>query len=138
MWREQKANRSDHPLGSLSGGKQTYSDLYANTRFWVKNNFVDYIAPQIYWPFSHNVAAYAALTDWWCSCVQGTRVKLYIGMAAYNGKQWNRNELINQMRYNRMRQNVSGAAFFSYRSFFGRESNPGAAGLLNFIKTGRR
>lgn len=132
------ANRSDHPLGSLSGGKQTYSDLYANTRFWVKNNFVDYIAPQIYWPFSHNVAAYAALTDWWCSCVQGTRVKLYIGMAAYNGKQWNRNELINQMRYNRMRQNVSGAAFFSYRSFFGRESNPGAAGLLNFIKTGRR
>lgn len=132
------ANRASNTQGSLTGGKQTYSDLYADTRLWVKNNFVDYIAPQIYWPFSHNVAAYAALTDWWCGCVQGTRVKLYIGMAAYNGKQWNRNELINQMRYNRMRQNVSGAAFFSYRSFFGKESNPGAAGLLNFIKTGRR
>lgn len=132
------ANRSSHPLGSLTGGKQTYSNLYADTRFWVKNNYVDYIAPQIYWSFSHNVAAYAALTDWWCRCIQGTRVKLYIGIAAYNGGQWSRNELINQVRYNRMRREVSGAAFFSYRSFFGKESNPGAARLLNFIKTGRR
>lgn len=132
------ANKKDHPLGSLTGGKQTYSDLYANTRLWVKNNYVDYIAPQIYWNFGHNVAAYAALTDWWCRCVQGTNVKLYIGMAAYNGKVWNPNELRDQMRYNRMRKDISGAAFFSYRSFFGKESNPGASALLRYIRSSGR
>ena len=132
------ANRKNHPLGSLTGGKETYSDLFANTRLWVKNGYVDYIVPQIYWPFSHNVAAYAALVDWWCQCVQNTGVRLYIGMAAYNGKNWQSNELINQMRYNRMRQDISGAAFFSYRSFFGKESNPGAAGLLRYIRSSER
>lgn len=133
------ANKSSQPLGSLTGGKQTFFDLYANTRLWVKNHYVDYIAPQIYWNFSHEVAAYAALVDWWCQCVQGTNVKLYIGMGAYNGKVWQQNELKNQMRYNRMRKSVAGAAFFSYRSFFGRESNQGAAELLRYIRSsGRR
>lgn len=128
------ANKNSHPLGSLTGGKQTYSDLYADTRLWVKNGYVDYIAPQIYWHFGHEVAAYAALADWWCQCVSGTRVKLYIGMAAYNGRSWQANELVNQMRFNRMRRDISGAAFFSYRSFFGRESNPGASALLRYIR----
>ena len=128
------ANRATTKYGSLTGGKESYTTLFADTRKWVKNGYVDYIVPQIYWHFGHEVAAYAALTDWWCQTVKGTNTRLYIGMGAYNGGKWQRNELIDQMRYNRMKPEVSGAAFFSYRSFFGKERNSGAVNLLRYIK----
>ena len=131
------ANRSTNGNGSLTGGKESFSVLFADTRKWVKLGYVDYITPQIYWDFAHDVAAYAALTDWWCSVVSGTGVKLYIGIAAYNGGKWQSNELINQLRYNRMRYHVSGAAFFSYRSFFGDGRNSGTVNLLNYLKNHR-
>ena len=128
------ANKQSNKLGSLTGGKESYSAIFADTRKWVKNGYVDYIVPQIYWHFGHEVAAYAALTDWWCQTVKGTNTRLYIGMGAYNGGKWQHNELIDQMRYNRMKPEVSGAAFFSYRSFFGKERNSGAINLLRYIK----
>ena len=85
------ANRSTNNNGSLTGGKESFSVLFADTRKWVRMGYVDYIAPQIYWNFAHDVAAYAALTDWWCSVVNGTNVKLYIGIGAYNGGKWQTN-----------------------------------------------
>ena len=128
------ANKATVKSVSLTGGKESYTTLFADTRRWVKDGYVDYIAPQIYWDFNHDVAAYAALTDWWCSVVRGTRCKLYIGIGAYNGGKWQAQELVNQMRYNRMRTQISGAAFFSYRSFFGAERNTGAVKLLEYLR----
>jgi uncharacterized lipoprotein YddW (UPF0748 family) len=128
------ANRPNISFGSLTGGKESYFTLYADTYSWMRNGYVDYIVPQIYWDFDHDVAAYAALTDWWSQAARQTGVKLYIGIGAYNGQKWQENELVNQVRYNRMHPEISGAAFFSYRSFFGRESNRGAARLLRFFR----
>lgn len=131
------ANRSGNPAGSLTGGKESYSVLYADTRKWVRNRYVDYIAPQIYWAFDHETAAYAALVSWWCSVVRGTGVKLYIGVGAYNGGKWRAGELVDQVRYNRMQPEVSGAAFFSFRSFFGSTRSRGTAALLRFFREAR-
>ncbi len=130
------ANKKKHRAGSLTDGKESYFTLYADTRKWVKYKIVDYIIPQIYWNFGHDAAAYAALTDWWCQTVRGTGVKLYIGMGAYraNAPGWSSYELINQMRYNRMHPEISGAAFFSCRSLFDTKIKPGAALLLRFLK----
>ncbi|MBE6355669.1 MAG: hypothetical protein E7058_00985 [Lentisphaerae bacterium] len=131
-------NRKNYAAGSLTGGKESYSTLFADTRKWVKNGYIDYIAPQIYWDFDHDVAAYAALADWWCAVVRGTGVKLYIGIGAYNGGRWRSNELIDQVRFNRMRPEISGAAFFSYRSFFGKERNAGAQRLIRYFQMQRK
>ncbi len=130
------ANVKTHSAGSLTAGKESYATLFADTRKWVKYRVVDYIVPQIYWQFGHDVAAYAALTDWWCKTVRGSGVKLYIGMGAYRADApgWGKGELINQMRYNRMKPEISGAAFFSCRSLFGEKIKPGAAELLNYLK----
>ena len=128
------ANRSSHPAGSLTGGKESRNVLFADSRKWVRYQAVDYIAPQIYWSFGHDTAAYAALVDWWCAAVRGTKVKLYIGMGAYRAAQWPANELVNQMRFNRMRPEVAGAAFFSYRSLFAPKPPAGALKLRQFLK----
>lgn len=110
------ANVKSTPLGSLTGGKESYFVQYADTRKWVKNGYVDYVVPQLYWGFSHDTAAYAALCDWWASAVKGTRVKLYTGHAFYRvGDGFPAGEVVDQLRYDRKHADIAGAVFFRYR-----------------------
>lgn len=129
-------NAKDIRGGSATGGKQTYSSLYADTRSWVRKNYLDYIVPQIYWNFAHESAAYAALVDWWSMTVRNTRTKLYIGHAPYRlgTPGWGKDELMNQIYYNRMHPEVSGSVFFSYRHLFGNNPHPGVQLLFKALK----
>lgn len=121
------ANVKTHPAGSLTKGSESYALQHADTRKWVRGNWIDYIVPQIYWTFGHNSAAYAALADWWSSTARGTRTKLYIGHAPSRlgtTREWsNPNEIFNQFRYNSRRPEISGSVLFSYRSIF-KPANP--------------
>ncbi len=128
------ANRKERPEGSLTAGKSSLLIQYADTRLWVKNQYVDSIIPQLYWPFGHDTAAYAALTDWWVQQVRGTRVKLYIGMAPYRigeNPQWdNPAELVNQLRYNNRYPEISGQVLYRAGSLL----NPGKPALRQALK----
>ncbi|MDR0932092.1 MAG: family 10 glycosylhydrolase [Victivallales bacterium] len=115
------ANKKDIKPGSLTDGTSSYSRHYADSRAWVKNNWVDYIVPQLYWSFSKDIAAYAALADWWSNLVKGTKVNLYIGQAAYrlgSGDLWHKGELADQLRYNSKLSDIKGSVIYSYRSIF--------------------
>lgn len=80
VWR----NRSADPAGSAtSAGVQTYDDLFADTRHWIRQGWVDYIAPQLYWQIGFPAADYQVLVEWWSRQVEGTRVALHIGEAVY-------------------------------------------------------
>ncbi|GHG67788.1 hypothetical protein GCM10018779_40050 [Streptomyces griseocarneus] len=80
VWR----NRATDPLGSdTRAGVQTYDDLHADTRKWVREGWIDYIVPQCYWHIGFSVADYAKLLPWWAETVRGTDVHLYIGEALY-------------------------------------------------------
>ncbi|MGY0057036.1 glycoside hydrolase family 10 protein [Streptomyces sp. LZ34] len=80
VWR----NQATDPLGSdTRAGVQTYDDLYADTRKWVREAWIDYIVPQVYWNIGFAAADYAKLVPWWADVVRGTGVDLYIGEALY-------------------------------------------------------
>lgn len=79
IWR----NAAADPLGSATNGTQSYDANFADTRTWVKQNWLDYIVPQVYWNIGFPVADYAKLVPWWSDVVTGTRVQLYIGQADY-------------------------------------------------------
>ncbi|WP_079125639.1 glycoside hydrolase family 10 protein [Streptomyces lushanensis] len=80
VWR----NAATDPLGSdTRAGVQTYDDLYADTRAWVRRGWIDYIVPQLYWHIGHAPADYAKLLRWWDGAVRGTGVDLYVGEALY-------------------------------------------------------
>ncbi|WP_329114610.1 glycoside hydrolase family 10 protein [Streptomyces sp. NBC_01465] len=80
VWR----NAATDPLGSATtAGVQTYDNLHADTRKWVKEGWIDYICPQVYWNIGFAAADYAALVPWWDDVVRGTGVDLYIGEALY-------------------------------------------------------
>ncbi|MEU9302337.1 family 10 glycosylhydrolase [Streptomyces sp. NPDC048269] len=80
VWR----NADRDPLGSATrAGLGTYDDLYADTRKWVIEGWIDYIVPQAYWQIGHPTADYADLVPWWARTVAGTKVQLYVGEALY-------------------------------------------------------
>ncbi|MDX2563455.1 family 10 glycosylhydrolase [Streptomyces sp. TX20-6-3] len=80
VWR----NIAEDPEGSdTRAGVATYDDLYADTRKWIREGWIDYVVPQLYWHIGLPAADYATLLPWWDAVVRGTGVALYIGEALY-------------------------------------------------------
>ncbi|MBM2620081.1 family 10 glycosylhydrolase [Actinoplanes sp. LDG1-06] len=79
IWR----NYANDPDGSQSRGLESYDAIYADTRKWVQQGWLDYIVPQLYWTIGFAKADYAKLLPWWTALTKGTNVQLYIGMADY-------------------------------------------------------
>ncbi|MFJ2831080.1 glycoside hydrolase family 10 protein [Streptomyces sp. NPDC087263] len=80
VWR----NATTDPLGSATrAGVQTYDDLHADTRKWVREGWIDYICPQLYWNIGLAAADYAKLVPWWAEVAEGSGVQLYVGEALY-------------------------------------------------------
>lgn len=131
VWR----NQGDDPTGSATtAGAQDYSDLYADTRAWIRNGWVDYINPQIYWSMDLSAAAYRVLVPWWAHEVQGTDVALYIGEADYkvgtNFDQawWDPAELLRHLSLDRQVPEVDGNVWFSAKDL--RANRLGVTDLL--------
>jgi uncharacterized lipoprotein YddW (UPF0748 family) len=80
VWR----NIATDPEGSdTRAGVQTYDDLHADTRKWIREGWIDYVIPQLYWNIGLPAADYARLVPWWDAVVRDTGVGLYIGEALY-------------------------------------------------------
>ena len=116
-------NSSSSSLGSNTNGTESYNSHYADTRKWVQNSWIDYIAPQIYWEVGHKSANYAELLSWWNNVASGSRTKLYIGLADYksvgvNSKSvWYRGkEIEKQLKLNDTHINVAGEIHYRYSS----------------------
>ena len=77
------ANKKDVSLGSNTDGQGSYTALYADTRKWAIENWVDYIAPQLYWTIGYDKANYKTLVNWWADQCRYSDTKLYIGMGDY-------------------------------------------------------
>jgi uncharacterized lipoprotein YddW (UPF0748 family) len=117
VWR----NQATDPEGSATtAGAETYDDLYADTRKWVAEEWVDYIAPQVYWSIGFAPAAYDVLVPWWSEQVTGTDVQLYIGQATYKvgtstqSPEWfDPEEMTRHLFFNRGYPEVDGDIYFS-------------------------
>ncbi|MEU6472899.1 family 10 glycosylhydrolase [Streptomyces massasporeus] len=80
VWR----NAGTDPLGSdTKAGVETYDDLHADTRKWVREGWIDYIVPQLYWNIGFAAADYAKLVPWWAEVARGSSTRLYVGEALY-------------------------------------------------------
>jgi uncharacterized lipoprotein YddW (UPF0748 family) len=113
VWR----NRGSDPAGSPTSALQSYDDIYADTRGWIKKGWLDYVTPQLYWPIGDPRADYAELAAWWAAQVKGTGVQLTIGQAAYRVGEdatWKDSaELSRHLTLNARHPQISGDVFFS-------------------------
>jgi uncharacterized lipoprotein YddW (UPF0748 family) len=120
VWR----NADKDPVnGSKTSGQTNYDDLYADILLWLKNGWIDYVAPQIYWEFGHKTVAYEVLVDWWSNHTYGKNC--YIGLGIYragSNDAWKDKTLLpRQIEKLRATPNIQGMIFYSSRSF---EKNP--------------
>lgn len=70
-------NQRSDPNGSATTGLQNYDDLYADVLEWVRQGWVDYNIPQIYWEIGNKAADYETLIKWWNDHTGGR--PLYVG-----------------------------------------------------------
>jgi uncharacterized lipoprotein YddW (UPF0748 family) len=78
VWR----NEEDDPSGSKTkAGVTCYDDLYADITKWMRRDWIDYVAPQLYWHTGFEPADYATLLDWWSA--RSSTTQLYVGHAIY-------------------------------------------------------
>ncbi len=135
VWR----NKSNDPNGSNTRALSHYDALYADVLKWLKNGWIDYVVPQLYWTIGNTYADYNTLVNWWSEHTYGKH--LYIGHAVYLAKadasseSWkNPKEIPKQIRIARKNPNVQGAVFYKAKSLM--ENNLGIADSLknNFYK----
>ncbi|MDC0558826.1 family 10 glycosylhydrolase [Candidatus Izimaplasma bacterium] len=122
-------NKASDPNGSNTAPScsESYYNQYADTVEWIKEGYIDYIVPQIYWEFGHKIAPFADICDYWVKTCQNTTVKLYIGHGAYRlgnkGEFGNKEEIINQIKYANQFDSVTGNVFFTYKTFIDKEKS---------------
>ncbi len=72
------------PLQSNTAGYEHYGNpLYADTKKWIDNEWIDYITPQLYGSFESVGASYADIVQWWAQVVKYKKVNLYTGLGIY-------------------------------------------------------
>jgi uncharacterized lipoprotein YddW (UPF0748 family) len=133
VWR----NKATDAEGSdTTAGVQTYDDLAADTRKWVREEWIDYIVPQVYWAGGFAAADYNKIVPWWAEQVRGTDVHLYIGQATYKvgtstqSPDWaDPAELSDHLAFNSAIPEVKGDIYFSAKDV--RADRLGATSLLN-------
>lgn len=116
-------NSTNPAIGTPTSGLEHYTTLYADTKKWLQQGWVDYIAPQVYWYIGQPGANYAAIVPWWNSQANGRHI--YIGMAGYKvndptqGANWaNPSQIPNEMRLNRdpLYSNIYGQSIYNTSS----------------------
>ncbi|MCB9274021.1 MAG: family 10 glycosylhydrolase [Lewinellaceae bacterium] len=113
VWR----NKQDDPAGSdTRAGAPSYDAVHADVLSWLRQGWIDYVLPQLYWHIGFPPADNAILQRWWSLNTSGRQ--LYIGFAAYkvgndSQEQWyDPGELPRQIRLARRNRRISGGAFF--------------------------
>jgi len=129
VWR----NIASDPGGSRTrAGLSNYDHLYADVLTWMKNGWIDYLIPQLYWSLDCSRASYRELVGWWSRHSYNT--KIYIGNGPYKIRSdddtaWqDPMEIPNQLRLSRSTPNIYGNAYFSAKSMY--HKNTDVATLL--------
>ncbi|MDO5388695.1 MAG: family 10 glycosylhydrolase [Clostridia bacterium] len=116
------ANKKNNPLGSDTYGSESYYKNYADTRKWALKEWVDYIAPQIYWEIGNKTIDYKTAVEWWAETLKNCNTKLYVGLADYkcdgaaSSSAWyNGGAIQEQIDLNKSISKVSGEIHFRYK-----------------------
>ena len=97
-------------------GFDAYDKLYADSRKWLREGWVDYFVPQLYWPIAQKAQSYPTLLAWWMSeNVMGRHIWPGHNASRAAGTVWPPDELVEQVRLTRA-ANAGGDIHFSMRA----------------------
>ena len=97
-------------------GFDAYDAIFADPLAWLQAGTIDYLVPQLYWPFDGD-QDYDKLARWWAEQRSGRQ--LYIGHAltrtdpeTFSGRLFSADEIPRQIQFNRDHENIQGSVIF--------------------------
>lgn len=108
--------RGDNPPGTR--GLSAYDELYADSRKWLREGWVDYLTPQLYWRIAEPRHGYKSLLDWWVSQnTAGRHVWPGNAVSEINNVTHPVSEILEQIRLTRESSPAPGNVHFSMSAF---------------------
>jgi uncharacterized lipoprotein YddW (UPF0748 family) len=103
-------------------GFDAYASLYADSRKWLANGWLDYFAPQLYWAIDPPEQSFPVLLRWWAEQNAKGR-NLYPGMnstrvggRSQSRRGWEPQEIVNQIRLTRAQRGANGHIHWNMKS----------------------
>ena len=106
--------RPGHP--NTVRGLDSYDVLYADSRKWLEQGWLDYCVPQLYWSIDAPEQSYPELLKWWCAHNRRKR-HMWPGNSTNRvGPNRAAGEILNQVRLTRQQRGASGNVHWSVRA----------------------
>ncbi len=102
-------------------GFDAYTELYADARKWLREGWVDYFTPQLYWPIGAPAQPYPVLLRWWAEQNVAGR-NLWPGnytsrVGERSRTAWRTDEIVAQVDATRAEAGATGNVHFSAKVF---------------------
>ena len=100
-------------------GLDAYTELFADSRKWLANGWLDYNAPQLYFGLGRPRQDHTALLTWWIAQnVRGRHLwpGLFTSRVASGGNPWSADAFLEQIRLTRAQGGATGHIHFSMRA----------------------
>lgn len=100
-------------------GLDAFNRIYADARKWLQEGWVDYLAPQLYWPIDQESQSFPVLLEWWHQ--QNLKQRhlwpgIYTSQLRSRTNSWPEREIEEQIRITQNHQGTTGSIHFSMKS----------------------
>ena len=124
-----------------TGSDWQYNGIFSDPLAWLEAQSIDYISPQVYWPFGHSTNDYGLITGWWGQIADHFGRQVYISSsisglnATSTAVQYK--EYADEVEFNRTSSvdGCPGAIFYSCKYLYALNSNPLGHYLKNTVFT---
>lgn len=137
------------PAANIENNK---NKLYADVEHWIKNGWIDYVCPQIYFGFKNEVQPFMQTVKEWVKLTEKYDVDLYIGLPLYksgNKDEYasisninaidefkNNNDIISrQIRYISNYSKIKGYFIFSYSQLNSEKSKEEVSNIYDIMQS---
>ncbi len=99
-------------------GFNAFEGLYADSRKWLQEGWVDYFSPQLYWETARTAQSFPVLLKWWNEQNIKSR-HIWPGLASYRigrNENWPVTEITNQIKNIRASKSTAGELYFNFKS----------------------
>ena len=124
-----------------TGSDWQYNGIFSDPLAWYEAQSIDYMSPQVYWPFGHSTNDYGLITEWWGKMAEHFGRQVFISSSisgltsASTAVQYK--EYADEVEFNRTSSldGNPGAIFYSCKYLYALNSNPLGHYLKNTVFT---
>ncbi len=124
-----------------TGSDWQYNSIFSDPLAWYEAQSIDYMSPQVYWPFGHSTNDYGLITEWWGKMADHFGRQVFIsssisGLTSSSGPVQYK-EYADEVEFNRTSSldGAPGAIFYSCKYLYALNSNPLGHYLKNTVFT---